>query len=235
MGVADCDQGLDDLDVIIEGDHGNAVIRAKALDDADRTFEGGLEGVAAHGAGTVDDQGEVKRSTLGGSGVFGDGLGRSDETDEDVRRISGGAKGESFVGTDFSYDDLAIISQVTDWDDADARASFVAAQPVAAARQLLVERLQRRLLAQRLGEARIERRELRLRLARRFLGAARERARTTRGAPARSMQLSAFDGDKTRKTRATAEEMAREAMRLASHKLPIKCQFVTRQEIAAGE
>jgi len=32
-----------------------------------------------------------------------------------------------------------------------------------------------------------------------------------------------------------SEEMAREAMRLASHKLPIKCQFVKRQEIAAGE
>jgi len=31
------------------------------------------------------------------------------------------------------------------------------------------------------------------------------------------------------------EEMAREAMRLASHKLPIKCQFVKRQEISAGE
>jgi large subunit ribosomal protein L16 len=32
-----------------------------------------------------------------------------------------------------------------------------------------------------------------------------------------------------------SEEMAREAMRLASHKLPIKCQFVKRQEISAGE
>jgi hypothetical protein len=48
-------------------------------------------------------------------------------------------------------------------------------------------------------------------MLRRAARAARERARTTRGAPARSMQLSAFDGDKTRKTRATAEEMAREA------------------------
>ncbi len=30
-----------------------------------------------------------------------------------------------------------------------------------------------------------------------------------------------------------SEEMAREAMRLASHKLPIKCQFVKREEISA--
>jgi len=29
-----------------------------------------------------------------------------------------------------------------------------------------------------------------------------------------------------------SEEMAREAMRLASHKLPIKCQFVKREEIS---
>jgi len=32
-----------------------------------------------------------------------------------------------------------------------------------------------------------------------------------------------------------SEEMAREAMRLASHKLPIKCQFVKREEISVGE
>jgi len=32
-----------------------------------------------------------------------------------------------------------------------------------------------------------------------------------------------------------SEEMAREAMRLASHKLPIKCQFVKREETSAGE
>jgi outer membrane lipoprotein-sorting protein len=38
-----------------------------------------------------------------------------------VRQISTGAKRESFVGTDFSYDDLAIISQITDWSDTDAR------------------------------------------------------------------------------------------------------------------
>ncbi|MCK4314922.1 MAG: 50S ribosomal protein L16 [Anaerolineae bacterium] len=31
-----------------------------------------------------------------------------------------------------------------------------------------------------------------------------------------------------------SEEMAREAMRLASHKLPIKCQFVKREEISVG-
>jgi len=32
-----------------------------------------------------------------------------------------------------------------------------------------------------------------------------------------------------------SEEMAREAMRLAGHKLPIKCQFIKRQEISGGE
>jgi len=32
-----------------------------------------------------------------------------------------------------------------------------------------------------------------------------------------------------------SEEMAREAMRLASHKLPIKCQIVKRGEISVGE
>lgn len=32
-----------------------------------------------------------------------------------------------------------------------------------------------------------------------------------------------------------SENMAREAMRLASYKLPIKCQFVKRGEISAGE
>ncbi len=32
-----------------------------------------------------------------------------------------------------------------------------------------------------------------------------------------------------------SEEIAREAMRLASHKLPIKCKFVTKAEQASGE
>ena len=30
------------------------------------------------------------------------------------------------------------------------------------------------------------------------------------------------------------EDLARDAMRLAGHKLPIKCQFVTREEFTAG-
>lgn len=42
-----------------------------------------------------------------------------------VRQISAGAKHESFVGTDFSYDDLAIIGEITDWTDADARTNLV--------------------------------------------------------------------------------------------------------------
>jgi len=32
-----------------------------------------------------------------------------------------------------------------------------------------------------------------------------------------------------------SEEMAREAFRLASHKLPIDCQFVKREDVAGGE
>jgi outer membrane lipoprotein-sorting protein len=42
-----------------------------------------------------------------------------------VRQISAGARHESFVGTDFSYDDLAIISQISDWTDADARTALL--------------------------------------------------------------------------------------------------------------
>ena len=38
-----------------------------------------------------------------------------------VRQISGGAKRESFVGTDFNYEDLAIIAQILDWSDSEAR------------------------------------------------------------------------------------------------------------------
>lgn len=42
-----------------------------------------------------------------------------------VRQISGGAKRESFVGTDFSFNDLAIIGQITDWTEADAHAALL--------------------------------------------------------------------------------------------------------------
>jgi len=42
-----------------------------------------------------------------------------------VRQISAGAKHESFVGTDFSYDDLAIIGEIGDWTDADARTTLL--------------------------------------------------------------------------------------------------------------
>jgi len=41
-----------------------------------------------------------------------------------VRQISSGAKHESFVGTDFSYDDLAIVSQLLDWSEQDAHATL---------------------------------------------------------------------------------------------------------------
>jgi outer membrane lipoprotein-sorting protein len=42
-----------------------------------------------------------------------------------VRQISAGAKHESFMGTDFSYDDLGIIGDITDWTDRDARATLL--------------------------------------------------------------------------------------------------------------
>ena len=42
-----------------------------------------------------------------------------------IRRISGSAKRESFVGTDFTYEDLAIITQITDWTDTEARATLL--------------------------------------------------------------------------------------------------------------
>ncbi len=42
-----------------------------------------------------------------------------------VRQISAGAKHESFVGTDFSYDDLAIMSEINDWTDSDARTTLL--------------------------------------------------------------------------------------------------------------
>ena len=47
-----------------------------------------------------------------------------------VRQISGGAKRESFAGTDFSYDDLAIIGQITDWTEADAKTEVLRMEPV---------------------------------------------------------------------------------------------------------
>jgi hypothetical protein len=45
-----------------------------------------------------------------------------------VRKISGAARRESFVGTDFSYDDLAVISQITDWSNEDATATAAPAE-----------------------------------------------------------------------------------------------------------
>ena len=101
LGVADGHQGLDDVYLVIEGHDGNAVIRAEALDDPDGAFEGGLQGGAAHGAGAVDDEGEVERGTLGRGHVLRGGLGRGDETDEDVRRLGGGPEEALFQGQDF--------------------------------------------------------------------------------------------------------------------------------------
>jgi outer membrane lipoprotein-sorting protein len=47
-----------------------------------------------------------------------------------VRQISGGAKRESFMGTDFSYEDLALIGEVTDWSEQDARTQLLRDEPL---------------------------------------------------------------------------------------------------------
>jgi len=41
-----------------------------------------------------------------------------------VRQISGSSKRDSFMGTDFSYEDLAVASEILDWTDADADVSL---------------------------------------------------------------------------------------------------------------
>lgn len=41
-----------------------------------------------------------------------------------VRQISGSGKRESFMGTDFSYEDLAISSEILDWTESDAEATI---------------------------------------------------------------------------------------------------------------
>ncbi len=47
-----------------------------------------------------------------------------------VRQVAGGAKRQSFVGTDFSYEDLAIITQFQDWTDSEARATLLRHEPL---------------------------------------------------------------------------------------------------------
>lgn len=47
-----------------------------------------------------------------------------------VRQISGGARGESFVGTDFSYEDLAIMVEAVDWQEDTAASALVGEETV---------------------------------------------------------------------------------------------------------
>jgi outer membrane lipoprotein-sorting protein len=49
-----------------------------------------------------------------------------------VRRISGGSSRSSFVGTDFSFEDLAIMAEILDWSDADAAVTLQREEPCAA-------------------------------------------------------------------------------------------------------
>lgn len=41
-----------------------------------------------------------------------------------VRQISGSSRRESFMGTDFSYEDLAVSSEILDWSEGDAEATI---------------------------------------------------------------------------------------------------------------
>ena len=47
-----------------------------------------------------------------------------------VRQISGGARSESFVGTDFSYEDLAVMAEAVDWQDDKAASALVGEETV---------------------------------------------------------------------------------------------------------
>ena len=47
-----------------------------------------------------------------------------------VRQITGSTKRESFVGTDFSYEDLAIMSEILDWTESDARSRLLGDEAV---------------------------------------------------------------------------------------------------------
>ena len=56
-----------------------------------------------------------------------------------VRQISGAAKSESFAGTDFSYDDLTILSQLVEWTDQDARAELLRTEGAGAEECYVIE------------------------------------------------------------------------------------------------
>ena len=56
-----------------------------------------------------------------------------------VRQISGSSKRESFVGTDFSYEDLAIVSEILDWSDADAQTSLAGNETIDGAPTTVIE------------------------------------------------------------------------------------------------
>lgn len=56
-----------------------------------------------------------------------------------VRQISGGARNESFVGTDFSYEDLAIMAEAVDWQDDKASATLIGEEAVDGARCSVIE------------------------------------------------------------------------------------------------
>jgi hypothetical protein len=47
-----------------------------------------------------------------------------------VRQISGGGRRDSFAGTDFSYEDLAIMGEAIDWSEAEAHAALAGEEAV---------------------------------------------------------------------------------------------------------
>lgn len=47
-----------------------------------------------------------------------------------IRQITGSSRRESFVGTDFSYEDLTLIQEILDWKQEDAQISLVAEEAI---------------------------------------------------------------------------------------------------------
>ncbi len=50
-----------------------------------------------------------------------------------VRRIAGASRRESFMGTDFSFEDLAIMTEILDWTERDAKSSVIGEETCAEA------------------------------------------------------------------------------------------------------
>jgi len=56
-----------------------------------------------------------------------------------IRQITGSSRRESFVGTDFSYEDLSLIQEILDWKREDAEISVVAEETIDGASCAVIE------------------------------------------------------------------------------------------------